>query len=202
MRRRAVWTFSAEELACQARQGSSAAFAELVDRFGGRLLTYLHHKTGSRHDAEDLVQESFIRVYQNLGRFRSCQRFSTWLFTIASRLAVSHFRRNRAEKALPEVESVTAEPLEELTRRETQRGLWKAAKELSSHQFEVLWLKYSEGLAIKDIARVMGKTQVHVKVLLYRARTDLAKRLPDYSLEIEGSTLALKSILPCSKTGG
>jgi len=202
VRRRAVWTMSAEELACQARQGSSSAFGELVDRFGGRLLTYLRHKTGSRHDAEDLVQETFIRAYQNIGRFRETQRFSTWLFTIASRLAISHFRRCRAEKTLPEVESVTAEPLVELTRRETQRGLWKAAKELTANQFEVLWLKYSEGMAIKEIARVMGKTQVYVKVLLYRARTNLAKRLPDYSVEIEDSKLDVKPLFPCSWTGG
>jgi len=198
VRRRAVWTISAEELACQAQQGSSAAFGELVDRFGGRLLTYLHHKTGSWHDAEDLVQETFIRAYQNLGRFRERQRFSTWLFTIAFHLAVSHFRRCRAEKTLPEIESATAGPVAELTRRETQRGLWKAAKELSANQFEVLWLKYSEGMAIKEIARITGKTQVYVKVLLYRARTKLAKRLPDYSVEVEDSKMDLKPVLSCS----
>ncbi len=197
-RRRAVWTLSAEELVCQARQGSSAAFGALLDRFGGRLLGYLHHKTGSRHDAEDLVQETFILAYQNLGRFRESQRFSTWLFTIASRLAVSHFRRSRAGKTLPEIESTAAGPLAELTLRETQRGLWKAAKELSANQFEVLWLKYSEGMAIKDIARVMGKTQVYVKVLLYRARINLAKRLSDYSVEIEESKVDLKPVLSCS----
>ncbi len=201
-RRRAVWTISAEELACLARQGSSAAFGELVDRFGGRLLTYLHHKTGSWHDAEDLVQETFVRAYQNLDRFREVQRFSTWLFTIASRLAISHFRRSRAEKTLPEMESVTAGPVAELTRRETKRSLWKAAKGLSANQFEVLWLKYSEGMAIKEIARVMGKTPVYVKVLLYRARINLAKRLPNNSTEIEESKVDLKPLLSCSWTGG
>jgi len=139
-RRHAVWTIGAEELACQARQGSSAAFAELVDRFGGRLLMYLRHKTGNWHDAEDLVQETFVRAYQNLDRFREVQRFSTWVFTIASRLAISHYRKRREEKILPETESILAGPLAELMRQETHQGLWATAQELSATQFEVLWL--------------------------------------------------------------
>ena len=197
-RRRAVWTIGAEELACQARQGSSAAFGELVDRFGGRLLMYLRHKTGNWHDAEDLVQETFVRAYQNLDRFREVQRFSTWVFTIASRLAISHFRKRRDEKALPDVESVSVGPLAELMKQETHQGLWGAAQELSSNQFEVLWLKYSEGMAIKEIARIVGKTQVYVKVLLYRARTNLAERLPGPTEEIEDSKVVMKQVLSCS----
>jgi RNA polymerase sigma-70 factor, ECF subfamily len=197
-RRHAVWTIGAEELACQARQGSSAAFAELVDRFGGRLLMYLRHKTGNWHDAEDLVQETFVRAYQNLDRFREVQRFSTWLFTIASRLAISQFRKHREEKVLPEMESVHAGPLAELLQQETHQGLWQAAQELSANQFEVLWLKYSEGMAVKEIAQITGKTQVYVKVLLYRARTNLAKRLPGPTEEMEDSKVVLEQAIPCS----
>ena len=189
---------SAEELACQARRGSSAAFGELVDRFGGRLLMYLRHKTGNWHDAEDLVQETFVRAYQNLERFRKAHRFSTWVFTIASRLAISHYRKQRKVTAPPEVETGNPGPPAELMQQETHQGLWKAAQALSANQYEVLWLKYSEGMAIKDIALIMRITQVYVKTLLYRARTNLAKRLQGPTEEIKDSKVVLEQALTCS----
>lgn len=176
-RSRARWTLSDEELACRAQQGCREAFAELVDRFGGRLQQFLRKKVGNVHDAEDLTQDTFVRAYRFLESYKGTGRFSTWLFTIAHRLASSHYRRMPNIQIGEEPQATNPEPIEVLAEQERKKSLWDAARNLSENQFEALWLKYSEDMTIKEIARVMGKSQVHVKVLLYRGRKNLADRL-------------------------
>lgn len=67
-------------------------------------------------------------------------------------------------------------PSEVLSDREQQHTLWTMARRLPESQYQVLWLKYAEGLSVKEIAKAMGKSQINVKVLLYRARTGMAKQ--------------------------
>jgi len=174
---RARWSLSDEELADRAQAGSGEAFAELVDRFGGRLEQFLRRKVGNAHDAEDLVQDTFLKAYRYLPRYKGPGRFSTWLFTIAHRLASSHYRHNAARDNGEMQSEQVPQPYEVLIRKEIKQGLWDAARLLPENQFEALWLKYAEDLSVKEIARVMAKSPVHVKVLLYRARRNLAARL-------------------------
>src|SRR6478672_168395 len=86
---------SPEDLAERAAAGSVPSFGELVTRFEVRVFNFLLRKMGSRADAEDLTQESFVRAWERITSYDRQWRFSTWLFTIASRLAVSHYRRQR-----------------------------------------------------------------------------------------------------------
>ena len=169
-----------EELACRAQAGSSACFEELVRRLEGRLLRFLLRRTRTPQDAEDLLQETFLRGYQRLGSYNPAWKITTWLFTIASRLAISHGRKRRAV-ALPRAACVPAvgdDALTRLARQEEKEALWATAQStLSENQHTVLWLRYAEGMSVKEIARVMGKTRTHVKVLLYRARSALGRRL-------------------------
>jgi RNA polymerase sigma-70 factor (ECF subfamily) len=176
-RSRARWTLSDEELACRAQQGCREAFAELVDRFGGRLQQFLRKKVGNVHDAEDLAQDTFVKAYRFLESYKGSGRFSTWLFTIAHHLVCSHYRRIPNTQSGEDFQASNPEPIEVLAEQERKKSLWDAARDLSENQFEALWLKYSEDMTIKEIARVMGKSQVHVKVLLYRGRKNLADRL-------------------------
>jgi RNA polymerase sigma-70 factor (ECF subfamily) len=167
---------SAEELIVQARDGSSACFDELVERYSGRLYHFLLRKTASAEDAEDLVQETFIKAYQNLHRYKPVYQFSTWLFTIGVRLYISHYRKarkNRAGRLEPDVKDETPSPVEVVMKREERDKLWRQARALPSDQYDALWLRYVEELPIKEIALVMQKTGVHVKVLLYRARQNM-----------------------------
>src|SRR5262245_42664555 len=83
---------TAEELAVRAAAGSLPCFVELLGRFEGRVFNFLIRRVRLTADAEDLTQETFLRAWQNIGRYRPKFRFSTWLFTIASRLAVDHHR--------------------------------------------------------------------------------------------------------------
>ena len=172
--------FTNEELACKAQAGSSACFAELVRRFEGRLLHFLIQRSGHQEDAEDLLQETFARAYRQIHRYKPRWKFSTWVFTIASRLACNHRRRSNRScldyaKLLP---GETASPSSIVSQREEKENLWGLAAEvLSKNQYAALWLRYVEGMLVKEIAKVMRKTQNHVKVLLFRGRSLLGQNL-------------------------
>lgn len=178
---------SAEEIARQAQQGCEVSFAELAERYGARLFHFLHHKTGNVQDAEDLVQDTFVKAYQNIHRYRCSWKFSTWLFTIARHLASSYYRSLRRSQTVAEVESGSPEPGEIVTQEEARQSLWAMARGLSRNQYQALWLKYAEDMSIKEIAQVLRKSQVNVKVILYRARVNLAERLLNAAAEDEAA---------------
>ena len=180
-------TLSAEELARRSQQGCQASFAELVARFGKRLFRFLRYKMNNVQDAEDLVQDTFVKAYQNIHRYQDSWKFSTWLFTIAVRLANSHFRRSRSFRMVGQIESDCLEPGQMVAEQETRQGLWALARDLSGNQYQALWLKYGQDMSIKEIALVLRKSQVNVKVLLYRARVNLAKRLQKVTVENEAA---------------
>ena len=171
-----------DELARATGAGSSECFAELVSRHEGRLMRFIVQRTRHVHDAEDLLQETFVRGYQHIASYDARWKFTTWLFTIASRLVCSHFRKKRpvltSDQMLAQTRSSQDDPSADMSRREDKDRLWSLAAEvLSDNQYTALWFRYAEGMSIKDISQVMDKTQTHVKVLLFRGRTTLGKKL-------------------------
>jgi RNA polymerase sigma-70 factor, ECF subfamily len=167
---------SAEELALHVQNGSQESFMELVRRYESRLLIFMKYKTGNTNDAEDLVQETFLKAYFNIHKYSSSFKFSTWLFTIASHLAASQYRKLKPN--LQQQETVDDNnPLNEMIEKESSCGLLSLAAALPDNQYQVLWLKYIEDMPIKEISKVVGKSQINVKVILYRARMNLAGKL-------------------------
>jgi RNA polymerase sigma-70 factor (ECF subfamily) len=169
------------ELALQAQAGSRAAFAELVERYEGPLFHFLALRANSRAEAEELVQDTFLRAWLKIDRYRSDWRFSTWLFTLGRRIAASERRRTRVRAngadELDEV-SVQSDPSGGLVEREDRAQIWSLAeRHLSEEQCSALWLRYAEELPLDEVARVLGKSAVGVRVLLFRARTKLAQHL-------------------------
>src|SRR5258707_10713787 len=100
---------SLELLIEQSKAGSREAFGGLVERYEKRVFHFLCRMAGNPHDAEDLTQDTFLKVYQNLHRFNSAQGFSTWLFTIAKRTAFNHFRGAKRFQELSGPEEVDLE---------------------------------------------------------------------------------------------
>ncbi|HOD81199.1 MAG: ECF RNA polymerase sigma factor SigW [Planctomycetes bacterium ADurb.Bin126] len=173
---------SDEQLACQAQAGRSSCFAELVGRHERRLLTFLFRRIGSLGEAEDLLQDTFVRAWRNLDQYDPRWRVTTWLYTIASRLAASHYRKTRSrpqtEADLSSAASTQADPSDEVAASEQRDNLWALARRvLSGEQYDVLYLRYVEDFSVAQIADVVGKTQTHVKVLLFRGRNNLGSRL-------------------------
>lgn len=169
-----------ETLARRAQQGCAASFEELVRRHQVALLHFLR-QGGANADAEDLVQETFVRAYQNLDRYQPRWCFSTWLFTIARRLSLNQQRRHRPTadaEALRSIEAATPDPSRAAVDNEGRRRLWDSAAEvLNEDQYAAVWLYYVEDMPVKEIAKVLGRFTPAVKTMLFRARKALARRL-------------------------
>ena len=176
---------------CACRDGCADCFEELVRRFQTPLLHFLVRRGNSLHDAEDLVQETFLRAYFNLEKFRPAWRFSTWIFTIANRLAVSSRRRKpRPMSSGKPLEAPNREmnPLISAETNEYRGNLWDAAQEiLEPDAFTALWLGYVEAMPADEIGLVLGRNANAVRILMHRARTRLAERL-SLDLQPPGAT--------------
>ena len=150
------------------------AFALLVALFETRLFNFILRKVGHRGDAEDLTQETFLRAWRRIGSYRARWRFSTWLYTIAARLAISHARRPSGAVLRAEDEPAIERP----GQAEDQSSIWQLVDEvLTEEQRTAVWLRYVEDMAIGEIAMVLGKSDVAVRVMLFRARSVLARHL-------------------------
>jgi len=167
-----------EELAREARAGSRRSFEELALRYKRRLFVYFRPRLGSDQDAEDLVQETFLKLFRNIRNYDPAHRFSTWLYTSANRLAISSYRRKRtvAGRLGAEVVDNSADLAVRTAGEARSTGLWDAAGTLGGNQYRVLWLRYGEDLSIEEIAASIGKSRLAVRLLLHRARTNLMKR--------------------------
>jgi len=171
---------SDEDLARSAQQGCVDAFEELVRRHQVPLVRFIH-RLGNAEEAEDLTQDTFMRAYENLHRYRDSWRFATWLFTIARRISLNSNRRRRPtadSDALASAESAAALPSEIVGEEEDRRRLWeRAGTVLNPTQMTALWLYYVEEMPVKEVARVLGRTRVAVKTMLFRARKKLVPLL-------------------------
>lgn len=170
----------------EAQAGSLESFGRVVAHFETRVLHYLQRFTNNAHDAEDLTQETFVKAFRNLSAFDARRPFSAWIFTIARRTAISHFRGARFRTFEPpeaaREQTDPTDPAQTLASKDEQRSLWELANRLKPQQREALWLHYAEDLSILECARVMGLTQIHVKILLYRGRQALARLLEHHPL--------------------
>jgi RNA polymerase sigma-70 factor, ECF subfamily len=172
-------SFTDQELARQTQAGSLAAFEELVYRYEGRIFGFVANLCSNAADARELTQDTFVRAFQAIEQFDSQRSFAPWLFTIARRKCLDHYRAARppADEPVPELADLD-DPAELLARQEDRHSLWELARRhLPKPQFQALWLKYAEEMNVADVAQVLRKTQTHVKVLLFRARQALGREL-------------------------
>lgn len=170
-----------EQLARESVAGCSRSFAVLVERYQGRLLRFVRRWASSEHDAEDITQDAFVEAWRCLHRYDDRWRFSTWLYTIASRRAASHYRRRKdTTSVLIErcEDDGAASPGQAIEASEQRSRMWQLAEALlSDEQRTALLLKYAEGMTAAEIGRVLGKRPVAVRVMLFRARERLAAEL-------------------------
>ncbi len=174
-----------DELMARTAAGEEAAFRLLVDRWERDVLAFLVHMTGSRDDAEDLAQETFVRVFRQAGSYRAEGRFRSWLLRIAGNLARSRHRRRRILKWLPldlERHNVAAAtpPADRGLEAEQEAAAVRAAiARLPERQRQALVLHRFQGLRYVEVAEAMGTSLAGVESLIQRAlaglRADLAR---------------------------
>jgi len=166
---------SPEDLALAAQRGSRACFTELVNRFHARLFSFLVSRGSSPDDAAELTQDAFLRAWERIESYDPAWRFSTWLFTIGSRMAVSRHRRGKKLLGGDAIEDMRSPEAPDNSHEKTIGSrLWAlAASCLNEEQHRVLWLRYVEDLSMAELARVLGKSEVGARVALFRARQAL-----------------------------
>lgn len=164
-----------EALAARAARGDAAAFEALVRRHAGPLLAYCRRLLGGDvAEAEDRVQEAFLRAYRALDRFDAARRFAPWLFRIAHNGCVDALRARRAWAPLDdEAAPAPAAPLTP----EASPAIAAAVDALPARCRAVLHLKYTLGLDAAEIAARLDMTQGNVRVVLHRAIKLLRERL-------------------------
>ena len=166
------------ELAFAAKQGCLDAFEQLVTCFEGRLFAFLYQKTNDHHLAQDLLQSTFVIAYRKLHLYNPRFSFASWLYTIASRQAINHFRNKRIFERDQVGQTLDSDPSSELIAREQAKSLWNRAREvLSERQYDAIWHFYGEERNLAETADVMNRSVGSVKVLLHRARRKLAEEL-------------------------
>ena len=183
-------SLSDEQLARRAQRGCVDSFAQLMRRFQAPVLHFLQRRGG---EAEDLLQETFVRAYASLHQYRSRWRFATWLFTIARRVSITHRRRPRRaesrEAVLASAESGWPGPVEVAIHEESRRYLWRrAAQILSEEELTALWLHYGENLGTRDVAAVLGRSCAAVKTMLFRSRKRLVPLLEELAPDGAGDS--------------
>jgi len=170
-----------KRLVALAQAGNRDAFEELYRLHFDRIYGYLQLSVGNRHDAEDLTNQTFIRMLESIDRFVWRQvPFSAWLFRIAHNLLVDHFRV--AKRTTPEEEPEHPDMVEASAEDEAMSALGRASMlkligGLSTDQQQVLTLKYGFDFANAEIAAILGKSEGAVKALQHRAICTLEQRV-------------------------
>ena len=169
---------------CARDEQCSSCFEELVNRFQTPLLHFLLQRAANRQDAEDVLQNTFLAGYRNIGKYDPSWRFSTWIFTIAHRQAVSAARKSQpttsgASMFECELTAQDQGPHNAAVESETRVLLWTSARDiLESDAFTAVWLTYVEGMSADEVGRTIDRNANAVRILLTRARTKLGEQLP------------------------
>ncbi len=178
--------------------GSDAAFTQLVTKYKDVLANYLRMMVGDYDIAIDLCQETFLRVYKNIGRYSNIYQFSTWLYRIATNLAIDEmrFRRRRGqvfyrnvwgnqqaeEGEGPEyqIRDVRSNPSDEILRKESSRVLEDAIQSLPEKYRTAFIMKEIQELPYETIADILKTSTGTIKSRLHRARELLQRKLEHY----------------------
>jgi RNA polymerase sigma-70 factor, ECF subfamily len=183
----------AQELARGLRRRDPDLLDELIARYHYRLLRYLWALTGNRESAEDLFQETWMRVLERGNQFSPRWKFETWLFSIAHHLAIDLLRRHKpesldallSERAAPPQEwneYLAATPFEEAAAAERSEQVETLLQRLPSESREVLVLRFQEDLDLQEIATVVAAPLSTVKSRLYRTLDALRNLLKENSV--------------------
>jgi RNA polymerase sigma-70 factor, ECF subfamily len=178
-------------LVAEAKAGSYSAFEELVNRYEKKIYRLGINLTGNPEDAEDVLQETFLKAFQHLPDFREDSRFYTWIVRIAVNEGLMKLRKRRSDKSVPMEDMVDDEgsviprevadwrpnPEQQLAQVELETILNNAARSLPPTFRTVFFLRDVEGLSTQETAEMLGLTVSAVKARLFRARLQLRDEL-------------------------
>jgi RNA polymerase sigma-70 factor (ECF subfamily) len=167
------------------RQGNDEAWRELVDRFSQKVYSVAYHFTLKREDAEELSQEIFLKVFENLHRYDGGFPLIAWIASLSRNLCIDRYRRSKREKsfrfvsddAVAPMLTSSDDPAADAIRRERTKMLFAALSEIPEDLAEILVLRDLDGLAYEEIGRALELPDGTVKSRLFRARAEVAKKI-------------------------
>jgi RNA polymerase sigma-70 factor (ECF subfamily) len=174
----------------RAKNGDRNAFAELVDLYKDKVYHVSYRMLGNRQEAEDVAQETFLRVYTNLDNYDPQYKFSTWIYRIASNLSIDILRKRKKNLSI-DAEVSGAEgmdwherladtgkgPEEEVLTDELQEEVQDAIMELNPKYRAVMLLRYIEDLSLQEISEAIQLPISTIKTRIHRGREALRKKL-------------------------
>src|ERR1700740_1391130 len=178
-------------LVAQSRQGDTRAFGELVRRYEGKIFRLAQHVTQNREDAEDVLQETFMKAYEHLEQFKGDSKFYTWIVRIAVNQALMKLRRRRTDRSVSLDETIDTgedtvvreiaawgeDPQQQFSREELGEILDGAIENLDPLYRSVFVLRDIEELSTEETAEALGLSVPAVKSRLLRARLQLREKL-------------------------
>lgn len=179
-----------QQWVAQAVGGDAEAFGRIVQRHQDRLYGTVLRLVGSAEDARDLVQETFVKAYEQLGTFRGASSLYTWMFRIAVNASLSHRRRGKHDRAAARIEAdngngqpvawadpAAPDPADPLMGAETEAAVQRALGELDADHRAVVVLRDLQHYGYQEIADILGVPPGTVKSRVHRARMELRERL-------------------------
>lgn len=179
------------ELVTRAREGDAVSFSLLLRRYEGKIFRLAMNITQNREDAEDVLQEAFLKAYEHLDQFQGNSRFYTWIVRIAVNQALMKLRKRRSDRAVSldeqidtgedtvvrEIAAWDPDPEEQYSREELHQILETAVDDLAPIYRTVFTLRDVDGLSTEETAEVLDLTVPAVKSRLLRARLQLRDKL-------------------------
>jgi len=158
--------------------GDAAGYAVLVNRYKDLAFTIAHRMLGNREDAEEVVQDAFVKAFNGLPGFRQHAKFSTWLYRIVYNTSISRKRlKGISQRSLEEFPAL--DKIEDQTGAEDDQGIMleKALQKLPDDEKALVTLYYLNESSIEDIHAITGLSKANVKIKLFRARKKLLELL-------------------------
>jgi len=189
--------FSDEELIAQFQAGNENAYLEIVERFKNRLFAFVYRFVGDSDLAEDLVQDTLVKVYTHRHAYREIARFSTWIYTIAGNLARTELRKRKRRATFSmsalgigereyELPSEDFAPSKTMEGAQTEKYISMALAKLPLHFRTVIILRDVQELSYDEISKIMKIPLGTVKSRVNRARLRLQEMLSN--LQIRGGS--------------
>jgi RNA polymerase sigma-70 factor, ECF subfamily len=187
--------------------GERDAFRVLVERYSRNVYRLAYRMTGNSHDAEEVVQEAFLRAYQKLGQFEGNSNFGTWVYRIAANYAIDRIRQRNAEESRQEspgramedgqevdpvamVRDPSASPERLAGSAELGAKMKQALDALTPAERTAIVMRHWEGCAIEEIAAVLKSNSNATKNTVFRAVSKLRKALEPFA-EARGTARAM-----------
>jgi RNA polymerase sigma-70 factor, ECF subfamily len=177
------------------RSGDRRAFSELVDMYKDKMYYLGMRMLSNAQEAEDIVQETFLRVFMNLDRYDETQKFSTWIYRIATNLCIDRLRKRKNNYSLDAemsdgegtdyystLASEEPTPENQIILTETQETIREAINQLPEKYKSVVVLRYLHDMSLQEIGDVLDMPVTTVKTRVHRGREYLRKKLDSKAL--------------------